>query len=98
MARASGSAALPRPIPDIDLRVSATMHHVDFAREDVDLAIRHGDGNWPGLMSCASAPSSFFRFAVPKLVSGRNRITKAADLLKFPLLRLDDWEDLVAMV
>ena len=26
----------------------------------------------------------------PKLVSGRNRIAKASDLLKFPLLRLDD--------
>jgi LysR family glycine cleavage system transcriptional activator len=24
-------------------------------------------------------------------VSGRNRITSASDLLKFPLLRLDDW-------
>src|SRR5436190_5664976 len=34
---------------DIDLRVSATLHHVDFAREDVDLAVRHGDGHWPGL-------------------------------------------------
>src|SRR3954468_20192969 len=31
----------------IDLRVSATLHHVDFAREDVDLAVRHGDGDWP---------------------------------------------------
>src|SRR6516162_7357876 len=28
---------------DIDLKISATMHHVDFAREDVDLAVRHGD-------------------------------------------------------
>src|ERR1700730_9258263 len=35
--------------PEIDLRISATMHHVDFAREDVDLAVRHGDGNWAGL-------------------------------------------------
>src|SRR6201985_1344538 len=35
--------------PAIDLRVSATMHHVDFAREDVDLAVRHGAGNWDGL-------------------------------------------------
>src|SRR5262249_47833040 len=35
--------------PDIDLRVSATLHHVDFAREDVDLAVRHGDGHWAGL-------------------------------------------------
>ena len=33
----------------IDLRVSAAMHHVDFTREEVDLAVRHGDGNWPGL-------------------------------------------------
>jgi LysR family transcriptional regulator, glycine cleavage system transcriptional activator len=33
----------------MDLKVSATMHHVDFAREDVDLAIRHGIGEWPGL-------------------------------------------------
>jgi DNA-binding transcriptional LysR family regulator len=35
--------------PSINLRVSATLHHVDFAREDVELALRHGDGNWPGL-------------------------------------------------
>src|SRR5215475_9315181 len=34
---------------DIDLRVLATMHHVDFVREDVDVAVRHGDGAWPGL-------------------------------------------------
>ena len=31
--------------PDVDLRVSATTHYVDFARDDVDIAIRHGDGN-----------------------------------------------------
>src|SRR5947209_15760767 len=35
--------------PEIDLRVSATLHHVDFAREDVDLAVRHGEGDWPSL-------------------------------------------------
>ena len=34
---------------EIDLRVSATLHHVDFAREEVDLAVRHGEGDWPGL-------------------------------------------------
>ena len=35
--------------PEIDLRISATTHHVDFAREDVDVAVRHGAGNWPGM-------------------------------------------------
>jgi hypothetical protein len=33
--------------PEIELNLSATMHHVDFANEDVDLAIRHGKGDWP---------------------------------------------------
>jgi hypothetical protein len=31
--------------PGLDLRVSATMHSVDFARDGVDVAVRHGDGN-----------------------------------------------------
>src|SRR5215475_9805191 len=34
--------------PGVDLRVSATTQYVDFARDDVDVAIRHGDGDWPG--------------------------------------------------
>src|SRR4051794_15185697 len=76
--------------PDIDLRVSATIQHVDFAREDVDLAIRHGDGNWAGLDAVRLCLEQLFPVCAPKLVSGRNRIAKAADLLKFPLLRLED--------
>jgi LysR family glycine cleavage system transcriptional activator len=77
---------------DIDLRVSATMHHVDFAREDVDLAVRHGDGNWAGLDVVRLCSEQLFPVCSPKLISGRNRVIKASDLLKFPLLRLDDWE------
>src|SRR3989440_6760678 len=77
--------------PDIDLRVSATMHQVDFAREEVDLAVRHGDGNWAGLGAVRLCSEQLFPVCAPKLVSGRNRITSAADLLKFPLLRLADW-------
>ena len=78
--------------PDVDLRVSATMHHVDFAREEVDLAVRHGDGNWAGLGVVRLCSERLFPVCSPKLVSGRNRITTASDLLKFPLLRLDDWK------
>jgi DNA-binding transcriptional LysR family regulator len=32
-----------------------------------------------------------FPVCSPKFISGRNRITTASDLLKFPLLRLQDW-------
>src|SRR5262249_38268953 len=35
--------------PEIDLRVSANGQHVYLAREQVDLAVRHCEGNWPNL-------------------------------------------------
>jgi LysR family transcriptional regulator, glycine cleavage system transcriptional activator len=78
---------------DIDLRVSATLHHVDFAREEVDLAVRHGDGNWPGLDPVQLSAEQLFAVCSPKLLSGRRKLGKPADLLKFPLLHLDNRED-----
>jgi LysR family transcriptional regulator, glycine cleavage system transcriptional activator len=75
--------------PDIDLRVSATMHHVDFAREDVDLAVRHGDGNWAGLHVERLCAEQLFPVCSPKLTNGRQRLSKPADVVKFPLLHLD---------
>ncbi len=30
--------------PEVDLRISATLQHIDFAQEDVDMAVRHGAG------------------------------------------------------
>src|SRR3981189_1288462 len=76
--------------PAIDLRVSATMHHVDFVREDVDLAVRHGDGDWNGLDAVRLCTEQLFPVCSPKLMAGRNRLTKPSDLLKTPLLHLDD--------
>jgi len=82
--------------PGIDLRVSATMHNVDFAREDVDVAVRHGDGNWPGLDATRLCAEQIFAVCSPKLLVGRNRLRRPADVLKWPLLRLEDqskaWE------
>ena len=79
--------------PGIDLRISATLHHVDFAREDVDLAVRHGDGSWPGLDVARLSTEQLFAVCSPKLLRGRQRIGKPSDVLKFPLLHLDDRKD-----
>jgi LysR family glycine cleavage system transcriptional activator len=79
--------------PGIDLRVSATLHHVDFAREDVDLAVRHGDGNWPGMDVARLSAEHLFPVCSPKLLAGRNRLTKPANVLKFPLIHADDRKD-----
>jgi LysR family glycine cleavage system transcriptional activator len=80
--------------PGIDLRVSATLHHVDFAREEVDLAVRHGEGNWPGLDTVRLSAEQLFAVCSPKLLSGRRRLNKLADIVNFPLIHLDsraDW-------
>src|SRR3954471_2569476 len=62
--------------PEIDLRVSATAHYIDFAREDVDLAVRHGDGSWAGLEVVRLCSEQLFPVCAPKLAAGRNGITK----------------------
>ena len=79
--------------PSIDLRVSATLQHVDFAREDVDLAVRHGDGSWPGLDVVRLSSEQLFAVCIPKLLAGRNRLAKPSDVLRFPLLHVDDRKD-----
>lgn len=35
--------------PNIDLRISAAPQHVNFATDDIDIAVRHGDGQWKDL-------------------------------------------------
>lgn len=35
--------------PHLDVRIDATNEPTDFSREGVDIEIRHGEGNWPGL-------------------------------------------------
>ena len=78
---------------EIDLRVSATLHHVDFAREEVDLAVRHGDGNWPGLDTVKLSSEQLFAVCSPKLLAGKRRLSKPADILKFPLIHLNSRSD-----
>src|SRR6266568_3188999 len=73
--------------PKIDLRISATMHHVDFAREDVDIAVRHGDGHWPGLHVTRLCAEHLFAVCSPRLASS---LARPSDVLKLPLLHLDD--------
>lgn len=72
--------------PEIDMRVLASLHPVDFAREGVDVAIRLGTGPYPGLKSdvlmeewFAAVCSPAFKAAVPDLQA-------PADLLRHPLL------------
>lgn len=76
--------------PEIDLRISASLHHVDFAREDVDLAVRHGDGRWPGLDVSRLCAEELFPVCSPALLQGPKALKSPADLKRFPLLHSND--------
>ena len=45
--------------PDLAVRVETEGRNIDFAREEVDVAIRYGAGDWPGLASHALMKSEF---------------------------------------
>ncbi len=76
--------------PEIDLRVSASLQHVDFAREDIDLAIRHGDGTAPGLHVTRLCVEQLFPVCSPKLLGGRGPLRTPAELGRFQLLHVND--------
>jgi LysR family glycine cleavage system transcriptional activator len=80
--------------PEIDLRVSATLHHIDFATEDVDIAVRHGDGNWPELSVTRLYAEKLVPVCARSLVQGEHALREPADLVHHSLLHLDhrgDW-------
>ncbi len=82
--------------PGIDLRVSASVQHIDFAREDIDLAIRHGDGNWPGMHVTQLCTEKLFPVCSPKFLSGSDTLRSPRDLKHHTLLHTNgtgDWEN-----
>jgi LysR family transcriptional regulator, glycine cleavage system transcriptional activator len=79
--------------PGIDLRINATMHHVDFAREDIDLAIRHSDGQPSGLHVTRLCTEELAPVCSPKLLQGRAGLRKPTDLLRHTLLHINDRGD-----
>ena len=79
--------------PDIDLRIGASLHHVDFPREDVDVAVRHGDGGWPDLHSVRLMAETLFPVCSPRLMEGPHPLGRRENLAHHTLIHLDTRED-----
>jgi hypothetical protein len=58
--------------PEIDLRVSATTTTSISSREDVDVAVHHGIGNWPGMNVTWLCPSISSRSAARNWLADAN--------------------------
>ncbi|MGD9509390.1 MAG: transcriptional regulator GcvA [Geminicoccaceae bacterium] len=76
--------------PNLAVRLSMTQRLVDFAQEDVDVALRAGRGPWPGLVAHRLLPMRFTPACSPELLRRFGPVTAPADLLGLPLLTPSD--------
>lgn len=79
--------------PDIDLQVSTSKALVDFTRDGVDLAVRHGLGRYPGLRSERVFAVELVAVAAPSLVARLGAPAAPADLTRWPHVHDADRRD-----
>jgi len=77
--------------PDIDVRISATERLTEFEREDVDVAIRSGRGNWTGVTVEKLLEEDFFPVCSPALLQNGPPLREPQDLARHTWLIDYDW-------
>jgi len=79
--------------PEIEIAVDTQHQQVAFPRDGIDLAIRMGRGDWPGLAAHHLIQEQLVPVAAPALAA---RLKTPADLAEHTLLRVadvsEDWE------
>ncbi len=78
--------------PDIEVRVAPSMTLTDFGREDVDVAIRYGNGHWPELAVERFLTEDVFPVCSPQL-PGIEKLRQPQDIARHTLLHDDLRED-----
>ena len=73
--------------PGIDLQIVTSNALVDFSRSNVDIAIRHGMGRYPGLRSDRIVTVEVVAVAAPVLVEKFGAPAQPSDLARWPLVQ-----------
>ena len=79
--------------PDIDLRLHHSIHLVDFARDEVDAAVRWGGGAWPGVEAVYLMRAGLVPVCSPALCKGPPALNVPDDLRHHTLLHERDYVD-----
>ncbi len=83
--------------PDIRVRLSANVEGVDFHRDNADVGIRYGDGDWEGLRSDLLFSDELTPVMAPALAARLPHPCSSQALLQLPLLhsnrRPSHWPD-----
>jgi LysR family transcriptional regulator, glycine cleavage system transcriptional activator len=70
--------------PDVDLQVVTSNALVDFSRDGVDVAVRHGLGRYPGLCSERVVAVEIVPVAAPTLVAKLGTPASPAEMTRWP--------------
>jgi len=89
-------AAFQEAHPGIEVRLSTSTHVVDLRREAVDMAVRYGRGNWPGMRADWLMAEDIFPVCSPALLKGDKPLKNPGDLVHHTLLHgtvsREDWQ------
>ncbi|MDB5553834.1 MAG: transcriptional activator [Rhizobium sp.] len=78
--------------PDIIVTLDTSSRMVDLTKEDIDIGIRVGTGEWPGLTAHFLFKGDYTPMLSPRLAESVGGIREPADLYKVPLLgHTDPW-------
>lgn len=72
--------------PQIDVRIDTSDRLVDFSREDIDVGIRFGDGQYPELETIFLFSFDLIAVCSPELLRQGQELKKVSDLKNFTLL------------
>ncbi len=75
--------------PDIDVRLDASTRLVDPLQEDIDVCIRYGPGNYPGMHVECLLAEEVGPVCSPSLLEGPNPLKTPNDLCNHVLLHFD---------
>ena len=82
-----------RAYPDIQLNIHHTLELADFTSDGVDIAVRGGNGDWPGLTTKLLLPLDLSPICHPSVLNGKHPLRKPSDLKHHTLLHEDNYED-----
>ena len=79
--------------PDIQLNIQHTLEFANFTSDGVDIAIRGGNGDWPGPSTKLLLPLDLSPICHPSVVEGKHPLKTPSDLKHHNLLHEDNFED-----
>ena len=75
--------------PEVEIRISASLKLMDFRSDEVDVAVRFGGGNYPGLHVESLCDEAVLPLISPRLLEQFGGTMTPEDLARIPLLHDD---------